>query len=103
MWWFGGSQIRYAKRSGLWASVRAKHLEEHPCCAACGSCLKPEVHHIVPVHLDPDRELDPDNLITLCDKYCHLIFGHLMNYKSYNKNVVEDAKVYYNRIKHRPL
>ena len=66
---------------------------------ACGSCKKPEVHHIVPVHLAPQLELDPENLITLCDKYCHFIFGHLMNYKSWNVDVLEDSKAYLQKIK----
>lgn len=101
--WLFSSKIRYAKRSSKWPEVRSEHLREHPCCEACGSCLKPEVHHIVPVHLDPDLELDPGNLITLCDKYCHLIFGHLMNYKSYNKNVIKDSEVYYKKVKYRPM
>jgi 5-methylcytosine-specific restriction endonuclease McrA len=69
---------------------------------ACGSCKKPEVHHIVPVHLAPELELDPENLITLCDKYCHFIFGHLMNYKSWNVDVLEDSKTYLKKIKDKP-
>jgi hypothetical protein len=47
-------------------------------------------------------ELEPSNLITLCDKYCHFVFGHLMNYKSWNKNIIEDAEVYYNSVRSRP-
>ncbi len=77
--WFFQQKLRYAVRHKSWPAVRQKHLDKQPCCAACGSCLKPEVHHIVPVHLDPDLELEPSNLITLCDKYCHFVFGHLMN------------------------
>lgn len=102
IWPFGSNKIRYAIRSPKWPSVRKKHLEKQPCCMACGSCKKPEVHHIVPVHLDQNRELDPSNLITLCDKYCHFIFGHFMNYKSWNADVVEDAKWYLNELKNKP-
>lgn len=69
---------------------------------ACGSCTKPEVHHIVPVHLNPDLELDPENLITLCDKYCHFVFGHLMDYKSWNVDVVGDSAEYLQKIKNKP-
>jgi hypothetical protein len=100
--WFFNKEIRFAKRSKDWPALRQKHLSEQPCCAACGSCLKPEVHHIVPVHLDPSRELDPDNLITLCDKYCHFVFGHLMNYRSWNIDIIKDAKVYNDKLKNRP-
>jgi len=69
---------------------------------ACGACKKLEVHHIVPVHLNPDLELDPENLITLCDKYCHFIFGHLMDYKSWNVDVVNDSAEYLQKIKNKP-
>lgn len=95
-------QIRYAVRSPKWSSVRKKHLENNPTCAASGSNKKIEVHHKVPVHLNPELELDPSNLISLCDNTCHLIFGHLYHYKSYNKNVVEDCAVYLNKVKTRP-
>jgi len=49
------------------------------------------------VHLNPDRELDPSNLITLCSDPCHIVFGHFMDYKSWNINVVEDCSVYYSK------
>jgi len=90
------------KRSYLWKKVRQKHLDNNPCCAACGSCTKLEVHHIIPVSVDPSKELDENNLITLCDKYCHFVFGHLMNWKSYNSNVLLDTSVFLNKVKTRP-
>lgn len=102
MWFFNNRETRYAVRSPKWDVVRKKHLEKQPCCMACGSSKKPEVHHIVPVHVNPDKELDSDNLITLCDKYCHFIFGHLMNYKSWNEDVVEDSRRYKNKIINKP-
>ena len=92
----------YIQRSSQWPKVRKQHLSSQPCCAACGSCKKPEVHHIVPYHIDPSKELDPDNLITLCDKYCHFAIGHLMSYHSWNKNVLQDAAMYLEKIKNRP-
>lgn len=95
--------LRYAYRSPQWSSVRKEHLSENNRCAACGRSKKLEVHHIEPVHLNPDRELDPSNLITLCDDPCHLLFGHLMNYKSWNKDVVIDCAVYLNKVKNKPL
>lgn len=82
-------------RSSEWKRVRKEFLKENPQCAACGRKEDLEVHHIVPYHISPERELDPSNLITLCGKYCHFVFGHLMDYKSWNKNVVEDCKKYY--------
>lgn len=97
------NKIRYAIRSPKWKKVRTDHLIEFPYCAACGRSKKVEVHHIEPVHINPERELDPNNLITLCDDPCHIIFGHLMDYKSWNKYVVNDASVYLNRVKNKPF
>lgn len=94
--------LRHAYRSPKWSSVRKEHLNSQPICAACGRSKKLEVHHIEPVHLNPDRELDPSNLITLCDDPCHFIFGHLLDYKSWNKDVVADCKVYLNKVKNKP-
>ena len=85
------------KRSPKWASVRKLHLKLHPRCAVCGNDKKLEVHHQKPFHLFPELELVESNLITLCEDgkngiNCHLAFGHLGSYKSYNKNVIKDAK-----------
>lgn len=90
------------QRSSQWSSIRSQHLLKYPCCQACGSCKKPEVHHIVPVHIDPSRELDLENLITLCNKYCHFAIGHLMNYRSWNEDVIKDSEVYNTKVKNRP-
>lgn len=97
-----GKQLRFATRSPKWSSIKKNFLKENPCCAACGNCKKIEVHHIEPVHINPDKELDVSNLITLCDSPCHLLFGHLFSYKSWNPNVVDDCKNYLNKIKTRP-
>lgn len=53
------------------------------------------------MHVNPDKELDPDNLITLCDNPCHFVFGHLLNYKSWNRDVVNDCRVYLGKIRNR--
>lgn len=94
--------LRFAYRSPKWSSVRKEHLISQPNCAACGRNKKLEVHHIEPVHINPDRELDPSNLITLCDDPCHFLFGHLMDYKSWNNDVVNDCEVYFNKVKNKP-
>ena len=85
------------KRSSDWPSVRQAHLKENPTCAACGGESGVEVHHIKPFHLAPELELDPKNLVSLCEskKYgvnCHLFFGHLGNYQVENPHVLEDVK-----------
>ena len=85
------------KRSSKWPTARKKHLRLNPVCAVCGGEEKLEVHHIVPFHNDPTKELDPSNLITLCEGNkninCHLVVGHSFSYKTFNPNVREDAKM----------
>lgn len=73
----------------------------------CGGKEKLEVHHIVPFHLNPRLELEPTNLITLCEAKhdgvnCHLLFGHLGNFKSVNKLVEIDSHEWADKIKNRP-
>jgi 5-methylcytosine-specific restriction enzyme A len=89
-------------RSPRWKAVRSDHIAKHPKCAICGRKEGLEVHHIIPFHINPDLELEPSNLITLCGKYCHFVFGHLMNWQSWNENIVEDSKDYHEKIKNRP-
>lgn len=57
-------------------------------------------HHVVPVHIDPTRELDPANLITLCPPH-HLLFGHLMLWEAYNSEVVKDCMEWQFKIANR--
>lgn len=97
-----------AKRSNKWPEVRKKHLESNPACAVCSGTEKLEVHHKRPFHLHPDLELEPTNLITLCEANkggvnCHLHFGHLGNFKSFNVTVSEDAASWSTKIRNRPL
>jgi 5-methylcytosine-specific restriction enzyme A len=94
-------------RSSKWPTVRKKHLLKNPACSVCGGQKSLEVHHIVPFNIDPSRELDPKNLITLCESKtngvsCHLFFGHLGNYKSYNARVESDAKAWSGKLRKRP-
>lgn len=100
--WLFNNRIREAYRSPKWSTIRNQHLKQQPNCMLCGSPHKPEVHHIIPVHVDPTRELDQDNLVTLCDKYCHFIFGHLMNWKSWNPDIIKDIKIFNHKIIQRP-
>lgn len=92
-----GSNIRELQKSHLrsphWSALRDQHLKEHGECAACGSKNHLQVHHIKPFHLQPELELDPDNLVTLCmDEWdCHLAIGHGGSFHTYNPHVMEDA------------
>lgn len=94
--------IQQYNRSPHWPKVRKNHLVQYPSCAACGSKKDLEVHHIEPFNVNPDRELDSSNLITLCSRYCHFSIGHLMDYNSWNINVIEDARVYLDKVTNRP-
>lgn len=80
-------------RSPKWDDVRDAFIKKNKTCAACGSddCL--QVHHIIPFHVDPSKELDVNNLIVLCENKtkCHLKIGHLGSWRKFNPNVIEDA------------
>ncbi|MDE2097965.1 MAG: HNH endonuclease [Patescibacteria group bacterium] len=86
------------KRSDLWPEVERAFRAKHPLCAACASTAV-QIHHIIPFHFcvllgRPDLELDPRNLIALCEKEegkaaedHHLLLGHLDDFESYDASV----------------
>ena len=96
-----------AARSSQWPKVRAEHLRRFPACALCGELKKNiEVHHIIPFSEDPSKELDPQNLLTLCESgnngvVCHRFFGHHGNYRVSNPDVVSDVQKWHNKIANR--
>ncbi|MBO0783888.1 MAG: HNH endonuclease, partial [Ktedonobacteraceae bacterium] len=67
------------ERSPEWDRVAKEHRRREPRCVVCGyKGRKLQVHHIRPFHLHPRLELDPDNLITLCEargRHHHLLLG----------------------------
>lgn len=82
------------KRSSKWKAVRGNHLKKEGWCRYCGGIKNLEVHHIVPFHINPHKELDETNLITLCEdigKDCHLKIGHLGSWRNINPNVKKIA------------
>jgi hypothetical protein len=94
------------QRSTKWAGVRKEHLKNNPKCAICEGTQQLNVHHIKPFHLYPELELVPKNLITLCENasygiICHLLVGHLGNYKNINPNSVKDAKIWNTKLKEK--
>ena len=101
---FGKLPLNSPSRSPQWGSVRARHLILHPLCAVCEGKENLNVHHIKPFHLHPELELDPSNLITLCESgkkglNCHLLIGHLGNFKNVNLLSVEDAAIWNAKLK----
>lgn len=81
-------------RSSKWPVLRKRWLAIQPKCQSCGKTTKLEVHHIIPVHIHPELELDDTNLITLCENpvfNCHFVIGHGLNWLSYNQDVIQDS------------
>lgn len=81
-------------RSARWPGVRKHFLEVENKCQWCGGTENLEVHHMQPFHLHPELELDPKNLITLCEKAgleCHLHVGHKNDWHGFNPHVQQDC------------
>ncbi len=79
-----------------WPALEREHLRKEPHCYACfrqgphGN----HVHHIKPVHLFPEFELDPDNLLTMCPA-CHLVLGHFGCWSHYNPHARTMVTIYH--------
>lgn len=88
--------VNEAHRSSLWPAAQRAHLKREWWCRKCGTTNKLQVHHICPFHVDPSKELDPFNMITLCmwSNRCHFVIGHLGNFRLYNTNIVTIATNY---------
>ena len=88
-------------RSPEWSRVEKEHLMHEPACVACGYRGQGvQVHHVKPFHLHPALELDPRNLITLCEikgREHHLLIGHLDEWESYNVHVRDDVRHYHGK------
>jgi hypothetical protein len=98
---FGAVYTLLTGRHRDWPKERKKHLAKQPCCQVCSTLKDVEVHHKIPFHIDPFRELDPDNMITLCRVH-HLWWGHLGDWHSWNVTVCEDAITWAFKIASRP-
>lgn len=95
------------QRSSGWSALRKRHLKKQPTCQACGKKSQLAVHHIIPLHVDKSKELDPTNLITLCENphstFCHYTFGHLgISWWKYDPNVIADAAVHLAAVTNAP-
>lgn len=92
------------QRSSKWKTVRKNFLQKNQECAICGKTENLVPHHKLPFHMFPDKELDEDNLVTLCENHpvnCHYLFGHLMNWQNFNPDIDEDVKYWSQKLKNR--
>jgi 5-methylcytosine-specific restriction protein A len=88
-------------RSSHWPTVEREFRAANPTCAVCGGQEALQVHHVTDFHEivplgRPDLELDPRNLITLCEgpDQHHLLIGHVDDFKSYNPDVRTDVALF---------
>jgi hypothetical protein len=73
-----GFEVLALPRSPKWPRVRTEFLRGKRC-ECCGRTDNLTAHHIKPFHLFPELELDPPNLIALCEGgpwNCHFLCGH---------------------------
>lgn len=95
-----------ATRSPQWSSFKIEFAKTHPkICAICGTTKGCQLHHKTPFSRDLSRELDPTNLVWLCEQgehSCHLIFGHLYSFFSYNTDLDNTIAEWSGKITNRP-
>ncbi len=99
-------EVLLQPRSPHWKALRRKWLAANPTCAGCGTKQFLQVHHKMPVSWDVIRELEWDNLMTLCESpewMCHLRLGHSGSWLSRNPQAEKTAEEQLYRIEHRPV
>lgn len=91
-----------------WRVQRAKaaHRKREPACRLCR--IQPsflgrsnDVHHRIPVHVDPSRACDDDNLVTLC-RIHHFRVGHLGSWRDWNGSLdrmIVDLRAYVGQVR----
>ena len=94
-----------ARRDKDWRR-ESKAFKKGKVCAMTGTKKKLQVHHVFPVWLFPEKEMDKRYWIVLSGKKLygvvpHLFLAHLGNYRRYNPNIVKDAAKWYNILKGR--
>ena len=93
---------RGVPRSSGWDRLQREWKRYYPACAACGSLLGVEVHHLIPFWRAPELELCWDNLLSLCrPRGCHLRIGHAFAWDKWNPFAVADAAMQLSRIRNR--
>ena len=100
--WMSGIPVKPTEvRSPQWPAVERLHLRLEAVCQVCGTKKDLDVHHLIPFSWDASKELDTDNLITLCRTH-HFLVGHLTDWKSYNPQCEPDCEIWRRKIGHRP-
>jgi 5-methylcytosine-specific restriction endonuclease McrA len=92
-------------RSPHWPTLRKEWLKANPACAVCGKTRPVVPHHILPFQHWPELELDAGNLITLCESagmHCHITFGHLGTFTSWNNDCRADVAAWNPKVQARP-
>lgn len=58
----------------VWRRLSERYRAQHPLCERCESLgvvrAASEVHHVIPIDVNPSLRLDPDNLMAVC-RECH--------------------------------
>lgn len=96
-----------AQRSPHWRKFRAEQIQlRGGRCELCGSTEVLELHHIEKFSTNPSRELDPSNVCILCESgkngvVCHRFFGHYGDYRKINSDVLDDIKIWKEKLKGR--
>jgi 5-methylcytosine-specific restriction endonuclease McrA len=92
-----GTAPNGAHRNSHWQAKEKQMVATKKMCEACGTKKHLEVHHILPFHRYPEKELVDTNLIVLCHR-CHQMLGHGDNWKSFNPMVRADARQWQHRM-----
>jgi len=86
------------KRSSKWPKFMKGLIDAHPYCSLCGNKNRAHLvcHHVEPVWVNPERELDETNIIVLCEKSevlsglnCHHSHGHSSDWRLWNPRIRE--------------
>ena len=91
-------------RSSKWPAFKKQYALTHlPVCAICCGTQDLNLHHLRPFHVFPELELDPQNVVWLCNaKQCHIRVGHLGNFQSINPSGATDIVIWRDKIRNRP-
>jgi len=89
-----GKAPKGAKRSKDWPAFRKAQIAKQPYCSVCKRTERLQLHHLTPFHVAPELELSPENTVVLCARSkvlnCHLVYGHLGDFKRINPFVMAD-------------